>query len=262
MLETIHNEMRDVLGSLFLSAVIRNNSLLGDAVSSENFHLVIQNFQPGSNGCVTSDGSYIRTKVISSKLRDAGIHLPGFVPQPERLYFDETLLQGCLQCFSDPRPTLKSRIAPSIRWVAHAYTNVEHFSYYNRILLLMIAFEILADQPDSLKQDSFGAWLDSVWGTSKQNKFHLQQTSWASGKGPFGKVGWWGVEYYRFRSAIIHKGDPNNLKTHDHVGREFFATGVQIFAECVKDLLRQENFMPTLTFSEKLIRAGHLTSRP
>jgi len=61
---------------LILSSVIRND--FTGAVSSENFNLITQNFQPGSDGWATRDGSYIHVQVGGLKLKNAGLRLPRF----------------------------------------------------------------------------------------------------------------------------------------------------------------------------------------
>jgi hypothetical protein len=250
--------IQDVLGGLFLSAAVRNDGL-GGAVSRENFQITIQNFQPGSDGWATQDGSYIHTTVGGMTLKDARFRLPGFVPRPSRLHYDERLLEGLLKNLT-ANDALADRIFRSLRWVSHAYANVDNFPYQNRILLLMIAFEILADQDESLRQDSFGEWLDSVWGITAPYKCSLGD-SWAKGKGPYGEVGWWGVEFYRMRNAIVHGDDPRTLVTHDSRGRELFRTGVQVFAECVRQLLREKQFLSAATSSDGIMRSVWLSDK-
>lgn len=249
--------MRDVLGALFLSTVLEN-SFMG-SVASDNFTLIIQNFQPGSDGWATADGSYIHTTVGGLKLQDAGIRLPGYVPRPDQIHYDEELLAGCLACFSSSQDDLKKRIARSTRWVSHAYANVEHFPYQSRVLLLMIAFEILADLDPSLKADSFGEWLDKVWKTPDANKFPLT-APWAKPNVSYGQVGWWGVEFYKMRNAIVHDGDPHQQSAVDSLGREFFSTGVYVYSECLKELLREGGHMPAS--DDAIIRSWKLSKKP
>lgn len=251
--------MRDAVGGLFLCSILQNNSITG-AVSSENFQLITQNFQPGSDGWATSDGSYIRTTSGGLKLKDAGIRLPGYVPDPSRLTYDEKLLAGLMKCLVASSSQSKDRIFRAIRWVSYAYSNIEHFPYQNRILLLMIAFEILSDAKDSFNQFTFGTWLDTMWGIVDADKSPSQE-AWASGKGNFGVPGWWGVEFFRMRNAIIHDGAPHKLSAHDSLGREFFATGVFVFAECVREFLRREQILDALSHPDRIIRAWKLDKK-
>lgn len=251
--------MRNAVDALFLSSVIKNNSVTG-AVSRENFQLVTQNFQPGSDDWATEDGSYIRTTVGGLKLKDAGIRLPGHVPRPGQIIYDEKLLEGLLKCLVAASSASRDRIFRAIRWISYAYSNAEGFPYQNRVLLLMIAFEILSDETDSFNRFRFGAWLDSIWGVSANEKFPLQQ-AWAKDKGPFGQAGWWGVEFFLMRNAIVHDGDPHRLGAHDSSGREYFATGVTVFAECVREFLRRENHLAPLSNSEEFSRRFLLTAR-
>lgn len=248
--------MHDSLLGLFLCAVLENDRFLG-SVSTENFQLIFQNFRPESDGWATSDGSYLTKMAGGLKLKDAGIRLPRHIPDPSRFFYDQKLLNALLNCLDSESP-LRDKVFRAIRFVSHAYSNTENFSYHNRVLLMTIAFEILKDQREGFKQHTFAAWLDSLWGIPETKKFPLRNR-WAKGKGRLGAVGWWGIEFYRARNSIVH-GNPHKVKASDSKGREYFLLSVRVFAECVRALLRREGHLDRPTDSEVFSRDLLLSS--
>jgi len=250
--EQIIKEMRDVINALFLSAVVENNTV--NNVSSENFQLAVQNFTPDSNRWAIEDGSFVRIKILGLRLKDLGVRLSPRASQYGCLEYNQELLDGCLRCQENSPETLYKQIFSSLQWASYSYENIPRFPYHSRILLLMIAFEILASHSKGLDRYQFAKWLDVTWGILPDDKHELQ----GKHKGPYGKVGMWGIEFYKYRNKIIHDGDPSVLPAHDSMGREYFETGVYVFSECVKDILRQEGCLPLRPENDNIVHAWRL----
>jgi|GEM_PF-5817130 len=247
--------MRSEIGAVFISSLIRNSAM--DSVTSENFEIITHDVTPPIKTFTTIDGSYVSIKRICD-LKDTGIRLPRYFCEPLLpLHPEIDLLTGCIACF-DLNPALGSRIAQAIRWVSYSYTNVNSFPYHNRILQLMIAFEILADNSRGFTQDTFAEWLDQTWEIDSTKKYK-NNAVWAKDKELHGAVGWWGIEYYQMRNRIIHDANPNALVFHDSLGREYFGTGILVFLECLRALLQREKLI-TPSGNENFFR--HIILRP
>jgi len=249
-------KMNDAINALFLSAVAENNSL--NAVASDNFHLITQNFTPGDDGWGITDGSYIQITVGGLKLTDAGVRLPPRMSHLNDFHYDAELLDGCIRCLMNGEDSLRKRIFSSLQWVAYSYDNDPRFPYHSRILLLMVAFEILGAYPGSFTAMTFAKWLDETWNTPEERK----TLSLAKSKpGSYSPLGWWGMDFYSLRNDIVHnKKDINELRVFDEHGREYFKTGFFVFTECVKELLSKQGLYKK-SENAGLLRAWRLSER-
>ncbi|MCK4798687.1 MAG: hypothetical protein KAT05_15015, partial [Spirochaetes bacterium] len=254
--EEIISKIRNTVNAFFLSAVIENSSI--GAVSSENFRLIVQNFQPGSDRYAVDDGSYVQITIGGLRLKDAGVRLSPRVSQLKSLKYDMDLVDGCLQCLKNGSETLQKQIFSSLQWFSCSYDNAPGFLYHNRILLLMIAFELLAAHPNSLSQIKFAKWLEATWKIPTRQKYRLPKEP---KYGPYGNIGWWGISFYRLRNKVIHEGNISELPGFDNFKREYFKTGVYVFSECLKELLCQAGFF-TMSAGTDFARAYKFPNPP
>lgn len=250
--EEVLENMKNTINALFLSAVVENSSI--GAVSSENFRLIVQNFQPGSDGYAIDDGSYVRISIGGLRLKDAGVRLPPRATQLNRLVYDNNLLNGCLQCLEAGTKKICEQIFSSLQWVSYSYDNTPGFPYHNRILLLIIAFEILAAVPGSLTKKKFAKWLENAWNIPESEKYKLSEQS---KEYQDRYVGCWGEDFYQLRTDIIHQIRNDELPTYDKFNREYFKTGIYVFSECVKEILCQAGFF-TMPDHTDIVRAWRI----
>lgn len=250
-----HRKMNDVVNALLISSVCENNSI--GAVSSNNFHLIVQNFKVGDEGWAIEDGSYVKVLIGGLRLSDAGVRLSPVSTYLREYKCDMQLLNALLKCLEDGGASQK-RIFSSLQWMAYSYDNSPRFPYFNRILLLMIAFEILGDCPGAFDRRKFADWLEELWGVPKERKVFLSSEKKL---GPYGPLGWWGIEFYCLRNDVIHnKKNLDELSVFDRHGREYFKTGVFVFAECLKELLSKDNYFEKPVYTD-MIRYWRLSKK-
>ena len=253
--EEVISQIRNIVNALFLSAAVENSSVA--AVSSENFRLIVQNFQPGSDRYAIDDGSYVRISIGGLRLKDAGVRLTPRITQLDRLVYDENLLSGCIQCLETGTKKFCEQIFSSLQWISYSYDNTPGFPYHNRILLLIIAFEILAAVPGSLTKKKFTKWLEKTWNIPESEKYKLSKQSEEC---QHGYVGWWGEDFYQLRNDIIHQINNGELPTYDEFNREYFKTGIYIFSECVKEVLCKAGFF-TMPEHTNIVRVWRLAKK-
>lgn len=247
-------KLQDAVNALFCSAVVENNTL--NALSANNFHLIVQNFTPDTDDWAIEDGSYIRVGILGLKIKDAGVRLPPHLTCASEFQHDAKLLDGLISCLYSEGETTRKRIFPSLQWLMYSYDNSPRFPYHNRILQLMIAFDILGSCPKSFNRWRFASWLEKTWRVQK-NKSSTAKKDLNS----YGPLGRWGVDFYCLRNDIIHNNKgADELPVFDAHGREYFKFGVFVFSECVKELLSQKGCF-TLPHYTNMIRAWRLAPK-
>lgn len=250
------SKMNDVINALFFSAVMENSTL--GAVSSDNFQLITQNFTPGEDRWGITDGSYIQITIGGLKLKSAGVRLSPRITNLNDFRYDSELLDGCIKCLVTGNNSLHKRVFSSLQWVAYSYNNAPRIPYHSRILQLMVAFEILGAYPGAFTAKKFAGWLEQIWDVPADRKTFVAEKT---GLGPYGPLGWWGIEFYQLRNDIVHNNtDSDALPVFDSQNREYFKTGIYVFSECMKEILSQNGFFKKPSYSS-MLRAWRLSKR-
>lgn len=250
------SKMNDVINALFFSAAMENDVL--GAVSSDSFHLITQNFTPGEDGWGITDGSYIQITIGGLKLKNAGVRLSPRMTHISDFRYDSELLDGCIKCLMARDNSLRKQIFSSLQWVAYSYDNAPRISYHSRIIQLMVGFEILGAYPGAFTSRTFAEWLERTWNVPTDRKTFVAEKK---GLGPYGPLGWWGIEFYKLRNDIIHnKKDSDALPVFDSQNREYFKTGIYVFSECMKEIFSQNGFFKRPSYSN-MIRTWRLSKR-
>lgn len=229
-------EMNDTVSVLcFLSTC--HNTRFG-AVSTDNFIMYIKNFIPGNKALAVSAGSYIKTNTLySSDVTEKILFVkPEFVPPwslTKEPWKDDTKLFSALSnsLITEYSNEWFKVILRSIRLYNTAYIN-SHLEVFDRILLLVTAFETLFNEKTSSKE-KFGNALVKAIGAKEYIDEFVETNKRIKGLGK---------KLYEIRSKYVHgKQLPRTIK-HD-VYDDLFKTGVYAYKLSVKSILEGKGFI-------------------
>jgi len=233
-------EMENAVHSLCFCSLLEKFPLF--SVSSDNFQLLRQNFVPGDQGIAISSGSWIRSKESGMAVDEVLFVKPRYVRLPLQVCFDEKLLTALEESQKDEsNTTFHRRVMRALEWVGYAYTNVDGFSYFSRIVMMATAFEILLDGFKGRP-----GFVDKIEGLVCFQREDTEVRSVVTKKGCHDEEhtlkGWWASEFYELRSRVVHGNrladdDANNSK-----GQKYFSLAVEFFAECLRKILNEQRY--------------------
>lgn len=222
-------------------------------ITSDNFTLYSQNFTEGEYRLAFSSGSYIRQEsIISPKMvNKIKFVKPDYVRSSridtEPWLYDKKYYKGIQKAFIlQYNNDWFIRLKRSLISFISSYSNVYSLSYFDRIVSLVTAIEILLDLKTSNK-NKFKKAIKSVLGFS--DLLCRRYPSMIDINSAIEKFS--GV-LYKKRSKYVHGEEmTNNDVRHPEFG-EYYKTGVIFYYELVKSLLEKNNCLRRRIIEKKI----------
>ena len=237
---------------LLFTCVTENNSW--SFVTSDNFEVFYQRFNVGNDNIATQAGAIHRISTGGYKLGQITFAKPEHVNIPLRLRLKASILRALEECLKhSAKESSKSQIIQSLNPFFNAYRNSHEHSWASRILLLIIAFELLFGKTG---RNSFRRNIQkySVYDSSiKLPTYSYPEIDTRTGK-PFNDEDLtlnqiWAEEFYKLRHRIIH-GD--TIYSDDFVFKDLlgivkptephFYIAINFFVVCLLNKLREISF--------------------
>lgn len=202
------DEARLIMFLTFLSKV--NASAMGAnaghfMATSENFTYTLQNFELG-NEYVSEQTGYITTKLVGGyKLEETKFHAPSYLLTPMRFSIDEQLYFQLLK-LRKKQKNLYRRILRATDLFFQSYFNDPYVSLNSRILLMVSAFEVLLDLPETGQRKVFKEKVDTylVQKDDKIRTFYSERGTKNKVKETASIKIMWADKFYTLRNHIIH----------------------------------------------------------
>lgn len=236
---------------LFLLSVRQINQFT--PLTSDNFTLYSQNFREGEYRIALSTGSYVRQEsIISPRM----VNKIKFI-KPDYILSDRTDIQPWLYDKKYNRAIQRAfnrqynndwfiRFKRSLVSFISSYSNVYSLSYFDRIVSLVTAIEILLDIENS-NRTRFKRAVVSVLGFS--NRLCRRNSGMTNTNRAIRKFS---EAIYRIRSKYVHGEEmTENDVRHPEFG-EYYKTGVIFYYELVKCLLDNNDCLRRRIIEKKL----------
>ena len=223
-------------------------------ISSDNFTLYSQNFRAGEYRLALSSGSYIRKEaLISSELTNKIKFIkPDYVPShriEKQLWFsDKKYYRAMQKAFNrEYNQIWFIRFKRSLGSFISSYSNVYSLSYFDRIVSLVTAIEILLDI-DTSSSSRFVRAIESVLGFS--NRLCRRSPGLANTNRNIRRFS---DALYRIRSKYVHGEEMTEDDVNHPRFGEYYKTGVIFYYELVKCLLENNYCLRKRRIIEKKI---------
>jgi len=236
---------------LFLG-ILENNSW--SFLTSDNFEVFYQRFNVGDDGLSTQGGAIHRILTGGYKIGEIAFIKPEYVNLPMGFHPDAAIFNALSDCtVNSSTSNDKSRVIQSLNPLFTAYRNSHEQSWQSRILLLVMAFELLFGETERknfrkniqkysrlgerkpLKTYKYPIINTATGATLTEEQLTLNQI--------------WAEEFYKLRHKIIH-GD--TVFNDDFIFRDLmkivkpmephFYIAVNFFVVCLLNKLREIGF--------------------
>lgn len=250
---------------LLLTSILENTSW--SFTTSDNFEVFYQRFNTGDENISTSAGAIHRITAGGYKIGDIAFTKPEHVNLPLSFRAKGSIIRALENCLiNSSTDTAKSQVIQSLNPFFNAYRNSHEHSWQSRILLLIMAFELLFGETGR-PQFRSNIQTYSTLGSNINHPTHNYPIV------NYGRVTSheqltlnqiWAEEFYKLRHKIIH-GDTiysDDFMFQDLLGlhkpREpHFSIAVNFFVVCLINKLRELGFnnIPNLAINPNS-RAG------
>jgi hypothetical protein len=222
-------------------------------LTSDNFTLYSQNFREGEHGIALSSGSYVRQEsIISSRM----VNKIKFI-KPDYICSNRTYTQPWLYDKKYYRAIQRAfnrqynndwfiRLKRSLISFISSYSNVYSLSYFDRIVSLVTAIEILLDIETS-GRTRFKKAVESVLGFS--NRLCRRNPGMANTNRAIRKFS---EAFYKIRSKYVHGEELNDRDVRHPEFGEYYKTGVIFYYELVKCLLENNSCLRRRIIEKKI----------
>lgn len=236
---------------LFLG-ILENNSW--SFITSDNFEVFYQRFNVGDDGLSTQGGAIHRILTGGYKIGEIAFIKPEYVNLPMSFRPNAAIFRALEVCMVNSSTSKdKSRVIQSLNPLFNAYRNSHEHSWQSRILLLVMAFELLfgeterknfrkniqkysrLGEPRQLQTSKYPIVNTETGATIAEEQLTLNQI--------------WAEEFYKLRHKIIH-GD--TVFSDDFVFKDLikavkpkephFYIAVNFFVVCLLNKLRELGF--------------------
>jgi len=251
-------EVKNIVTMLCFCTLVRNTRWR--AFSSDDFQLIHQNFIPGDDGIAPSSGSWIQRQTGGLKIDEVVFITPFHICTGESIDFNEKILKALEKLQQDEdNSDFYRRIITALEWVAYAYTNVDNFNYFSRIVMMSTAFEILLDGFQG-KFAFMGKVKNLTCNTldDTPKKRATREISYQGKKAEksFSYKEWWAYDFYELRNKIVHGEEINTKDAKNRKGEFHFQIAMLFFEECLKKILSDKGYYPYDDFRDGIIWAG------
>lgn len=243
----------EVLKNIFLFlGILENNSW--SFVTSDNFEVFYQRFIIGDEGISTQAGAIHRISTGGYKISEISFIKPEYINLPMSFKLDAKILRALEDCMVNSSNNInKSRVIQSLNPLFNAYRNSHEHSWQSRILLLVMAFELLFGETE---RENFRSNIQkySTLGYTKQLKtYRYPIIDTRTGKKitekdlTLNQI--WAEEFYKLRHKIIH-GDTvysddfifSDLQKAVTPREPHFYIAINFFVVCLLNKLREIGF--------------------
>lgn len=233
-------KLRTACAFLFLLAARYNNQLAN--LSSDNFLLFSQNFANGERRLALSAGSYINTMQVLSPgvAKSIKFFFPDYVPHCRQVHqpwlSDKKYYRAIQKAFiqrnnADWFVRLKRSLSP----FDSSYSNVHSLGYFDRLLLIVTAIEVLLGIRKS-SRDSFVKEIEATIGFA--NRVCRRDRSLAIINRNIRRFS---SALYKKRSDYVHGAVMTQDDARDPRFGEYYKTSVILYYELVKSILEKNN---------------------
>ena len=241
---------------LLFVGILENNSW--SFITSDNFEVFYQRFNVGDDGISTQAGALHRILAGGYKIGEVAFVKPEYVHLPLSFRPDAHVFRALEDCLkSSATSTAKSQVIQSLNPLFNAYRNSHESSWQSRILLLVMAFELLFGETER-KNFRKNIQKYSTLGedtTPQLYKYPIINTGTGAviGEEQLTLNQIWAEEFYKLRHKIIH-GD--TLFSDDFIFRDLlnivkprephFYIAVNFFVVCLLNKLREIGYQNIL----------------
>ncbi|SHN19540.1 HEPN domain-containing protein [Halanaerobium congolense] len=239
-------KMNDIVGILNFLSIINNNQY--SPVSSDNFILYVKKFKSNDESFSISEGSYINInkyysgKEITDKIlfvKPNNIPDWGFIKQPWKS--EKELYDGFSKAFiSDYEQEWFTRLLRSLKLCNNSYSNISNLGIYDRILLLVNAFESLFEENTQSKNRFSNTILNYIGFSKKYKDINKIIKSFTK-------------KLYEIRSRYSHGEKLDKKFVHPEYG-DLFKVGLFTYSLVIKSILENKKFINKMDEEEKIIK--------
>jgi hypothetical protein len=239
-------KMYDVVEILNFLSIIHNFEL--SAVSSDNFILYVINFNSKGKLLEISSGGYININKfysgdeITDKLlfvKPNNIPDWGLIKQPWKS--DKELYNAFSKAFtSEYESEWFTRIIRSLKLCNNSYNNTGNLCIFDRILLLVTAFESLLEENTQSKNRFANVILDNIGFSQKYEYYNKLIKSFAK-------------KLYEIRSRYSHGKKLGRKFVHPEYG-DLFKVGLFTYRLVIKSILRNKKYINKMDEEERIIK--------
>jgi len=172
--------------------------------SAEQFQLVHQNFQPGSDYIAIESGNVLNGGVPLDTVRfTRPWHVGVWHVQPDKhvLAAVDRLLDPGVDAAT------RARFARCFEWFRLAHAGADDVSPFSRVVMMATAFEVLLQVPQNGKTRFFAEEIDKRLCRPEHQKVAVKMGQGTEDTVELAKMGIWARNFYRLRSAIVHGDD-------------------------------------------------------
>ena len=235
----------DIQASLFLSALFSNVPPLGSAnagwfmITSENFELVIQNFQPYSSNIAEKIGRIVTITTGGYKIGEQKFIAPRYVHKPHSIRYDERFLHYLFDLNQKEGKRLYRRIIRSADLFKQAYYNDQSVSDNARIMLIAAAFETLLNLPKRDQRKVFKELVSKYCDTTKDKKYSYKyEIRTGLVRDVASRKVIWADRFYTLRNHIIH-GERIPDSEHYFRGAQHLYIATYFYLVLIKKLMNK-----------------------
>lgn len=253
---------------LLLASVLENNSW--SFTTSDNFEVFYQRFNVGDDNISTSGGSIHRILAGGYKLGEIAFTKPEHINIPLKFGAKGSIIRALEDCLTNSSTIpAKSQVIQSLNPFFNAYRNSHEHSPQSRILLMIMAFELLfgeTGRPQFRTNIQRYSTLSSPL-TMPTHNYPIVNYGRVTSNEQLTLNQIWAEEFYKLRHKIIH-GD--SVYSDDFIFKDllslvsprepYFSIAVNFFVVCVINKLRDLGFtnVPRLVINPNA-RAGLFT---
>ncbi len=232
---------------LFLAFLARINVCLRGPnaghymATSENFLLVMQNFDPASDHIGLSDGFLVRISEGGYKIGQLKFHAPPYVPTPLQFALDGDLILK-LAYIKKMNKRLYERILRATDLLFESYYNDPNVSRNSRILMQASTFEVLLDLPESNQRKVFKEKIKqyTVRPHEKSRWYYSERAKKKKDRELEPLKVMWADRFYSLRNHIIH-GENVSMQEFMFQRRQgHLVIAVLFFVLLVKELINEK----------------------
>ncbi|MGI5841245.1 MAG: hypothetical protein ACOX6N_03450 [Patescibacteria group bacterium] len=235
---------------LLLLGILENNQW--SFITSDNFEVFYQRFIVGETGISTQAGAIHRITTGGYQIGQVAFQKPEHVNLPISFNPDLKILNALEDCLTNSSTNKgKSQIIQSLNPLFNAYRNSHEQSWHSRILLMVMAFELLFGETGR-PQLRNNILKYSTIGYSKkftQYKYPIVNYGKVTGYEQLTLHQIWAEEFYKLRNKIIH-GD--TVYSDDFIFKDliniikprepYFYISINFFVVCLLNKLRELGF--------------------
>jgi len=237
---------------LLLAGVLENNAW--SFITSDNLEVFYQRFNVGEEGIATRAGAIHTISAGGYKIGEVAFIKPSHINIPLHFRPKRSVIFALENCMknSSSNPA-KSQIIQSLNLFFNAYRNSHEHSWQSRVLLLIIAFELLFGQsgrPHFRKNIQKYSNFDSKVNNPAIYNYPIVNWGKITSREQLTLNQIWAEEFYKLRHKIIHGNTvySDDLIFHDlnslvKPREPHFYIAVNFYVVCLLNKLREIGFM-------------------